>query len=261
MTDKPRFKLGMKEPTYDSRDRLFGTYRTGAMPVVPAEFGDYRRIPHGGWGMLGNDEYGCCFPAGQGHAVMLESAEGGREDVVVTSETLADYFAMNGVKPGQPGSASDQGTDPRVGLEYHRTVGMLATQSTDYPAGQRHKLAAWTSLEVGNLQELAEAAYLFGAAGVGLNLPQSAQDQFPSGYWRVVPGSPIEGGHWIIVVGRWNGYFEGVSWGRRIHITPQFLTTYMSFGAGMLSPEIIGGNGKSPEGYAYAELQADVPLL
>lgn len=254
MTDSPRFKLGMKAPTYDARDRQFGTYRMGSV-TVPAEFGDYHDIPHGGWGMLGNDEYGDCFPAGQGHAVMLETAEGGHRVSVTTPETLDDYFAMNGVPAGQPGSSSDQGTDPRVGLEYHRTVGMRATPTS------RHKLAAWTSLEVGNLTELAEATYLGGAAGVGLNLPESAQDQFQSGYWRVVPGSPIEGGHWIIIVGRWNGYYEGITWGGRIHITPQFLTKYMSFGAAMFSPEVIGGNGKSPEGFDYQQLQADLGQL
>lgn len=248
------FKLGLKEPTYDSRDRLFADYRT-PLVAVPAEFGDYHDIKHGGWGMLANDQYGDCMPAGQGHAVMLETAEGGKPVTVGPEETLADYFAMNGVPWGDPGSNSDQGTDPRVGLEYHRTIGMLATPSA------RHKLAAWVSLEVGNLTELAEAAYLFGVAGIGLNLPQSAQDQFGSGYWRVVPGSPIEGGHWIVIVGRWNGYFEGISWGERIHITPQFLSRYMSFGAGMLSPEVINGQGKSPEGVDYAQLKADLGQL
>lgn len=248
------FKLGLKPLPYDSRDRLFASYRT-PLVSVPAEFGDYRDIPHNGWGMLANDQYGDCFPAGQGHAVMLETAMGGHHTTVTESETLKDYFAMNGVPSDQPGTNSDQGTDPRVGLQYHRNVGMLATPS------KRHKLAGYVSLEVGNLQELIEATYLFGVAGVGLNLPQSAEDQFDSGYWRVVPGSAVIGGHWVIVVGRYNGYLETVSWGRRIHMTPQFFTTYSSCAFGMLSPEIIGGNGRSPEGFDFQTLQADLPAL
>jgi len=249
-----RFKLGLKEPTYDGRDRQFATYRT-PLVAVPADFGDYKRVRHT-WGMLANDRYGCCFPAGQAHAVMQETADGAGKAVhVAPSNTLADYFAMNGVEPGPPGSGSDQGTDPRVGLDYHRKVGIVDG------AGRRHKLAGYVALEVGNLTELAEAAYLFGAVGIGLNLPQSAQDQFPTGHWRVVPGSPIEGGHWVVCVGRWNGYYEIVTWGERIHVTPQFLSTYMNCGYGMLSAEVIDGQGKSPEGFAYTELQADLGLL
>ncbi len=253
-TETPRFKLGLREPTYDSRDRLFAAYKTPLLSV-PADFGHYGAIVHGGWGVLANDQYGDCFPAGQGHATMMYTAEGGHGVKVDDQATLADYFAMNGVQPDAPGSASDQGTDPRVGLNYHRQVGMLDAN------GNRHKLGGYVSLEVGNLTELAEATYLFGVAGIGLDLPQSAQDMFPTGYWRAVPGSPIEGGHWVVCVGRYHGYWEIISWGKRIHVTPQFLVKYMTFGAGMLSPEVIGGNGKSPEGFRYQQLAADLPLL
>lgn len=251
----PTFRLdGLKPLPYDSRDRQFATYRT-PLVSVPANFGHYAEITPGTWGMLDNDQYGDCFPAGQGHAVMQYSAEGGHAVTVAPAETLADYFSMNGVKPGQPGSASDQGTDPRAGLQYHKNVGMLAIRN------ERHKLAGYVSLEVGNLDELAEAAYLFGVAGIGINCPQSAQDQFPSGYWRVIPGSPVEGGHWIVCVGRWHGYYEIVTWGRRIHVTAAFLEKYMTCAFGMLSPEIIGGAGKSPEGFAYQQLSADLGLI
>lgn len=247
------FKLGLKPLPPDDRDFLFSSLRTTVAVAVPEEFGDYHLIRS--WGMLGNNQYGDCMPAGQGHAAKLEVAMGGKPVPSLTvANTLADYWAMNNVAAGAPGSQSDQGTDPRVGLKYHQKIGMRL-------GNVRHKLTAYAALRVGDLSQLDEAIYLFGAAGVGIDCPQSAQEQFLSGYWRVVPGSPIEGGHWVVVVGRWNGYYEVITWGRRIHVAPAFLEEYMSCAFAMLSPEIVGTGGKSPEAFDFATLQADLAAL
>jgi hypothetical protein len=249
-------KLGLKPFTADKRDLLFANYRTSLL-AVPAEFGHYGEIPHGGWGMLGNDSLGDCAPCGGAHSVMQDTAEGtGRPVVMSTANTEADYFAMNGVPPGPPGSSSDQGTNPNTLLNYCVNTGMADA------TGTRHPLAGYTQLEAGNLQELAEATYLFGAAGVCLALPQSAQDYFQTGYWRVVPGdNTIVGGHYVICVGRWNGYYELISWGARVHATAAFLTTYCNGAYGTFSAEILNGKGKSPEGWDRAQLQDDLTQL
>lgn len=248
-----RFKLGLKEPTYSRDDLHFASYRTPAKITVPEDFGFYALVSN--WGMDGNDEYGDCFPAGQDHAeLVFPTLAGAPSPTITTPNTLADYFAMNGKKPGPAGSSSDQGTDPRIGLNYHRQVGMLT-------AGVRRKIEAWTATEVGNLTELAEAAYLTGAAGIGINCPESAQDQFPTGFWRVVSGSPIEGGHWIVCVGRKGGYYVCVTWGGIVLVTAAFLRKYMTFGAAIFSTEILSKLGESPSGLNALQLRADVAAL
>lgn len=249
-----RMKLGLKTPTYSAADFHFSTYRTVDIPV-PDNFGFYTKVA--AWGMLANDEYGDCMPAGQDHAELTFPTLGGTPSPpIAATNTLADYFAMNRVKPGPAGGDSDQGTDPRVGLNYHRKIGMIDSR------GVRHKLAAWTALEPGNLTELAQAAYLTGAAGIGINCPESAQDQFPTGYWRVVAGSPIEGGHWIICVGRHNGYYVCITWGGVVLVTAAFLRKYMTFGAAMLSKEILAAKtGLAPSALDLAQLSADVAAL
>jgi hypothetical protein len=248
-----QYRLGSRPLTHDARDLLFAAYRKPIL-AVPADFGHYSEIPS--WGMLANDRYGDCDPAGLDHAAMLYTAEGsGKPCAVLPKNTLADYFAMNGVQPGEPGSASDQGTDPRVGLKYFQKVGM---EDAD---GKRHKIEAYVSLEPGNLQQLAEGTYLCGASGVALNLPESAQTQFSTGVWSVVPGAPIEGGHWVICVGRQAGYYLLVSWGGVVKATAGFLTKYMAGGFGMLSEQVLNAHGRSPEGFDWAQLQADLAAL
>jgi hypothetical protein len=245
----------MKPMTPDSRDLQFRDYRAGTISV-PANFGNYRLIPPGTWGMLGNAVYGCCFPAGQDHAEKQWTAAGTGTPINVTvNNTLSDYFAMNGVAPGPPQSASDQGTDPRAGLQYHMNVGMLDA------TGQRHKLGAYLQLKQDPV-ELAEACYLTGVVGLGIDCPQSAQDQFPSGYWTIVPGSPSDGLHWVVVVGRWAGWWEVISWGKRIHVSEDFIMQRWVVAYAMLSPEAINaGTHVSREGLSYPAIQADVQAV
>lgn len=256
------YPTGMRPLTPDARDLRFGAYRTTASINVPADYGAYAMIPRGTWGMNGNAVFSCCLPAGQGHAEKIFTAEGSGTPITVTvNNTLADYFAMNGVQPGPAGSPSDQGTDPRDGLKYHQQTGMLDSK------GQRHKLGAYAALDGtkinnGDLSELDEATYLTGATGIGIDLPQSAQAQFSSGHWMLDPSSPSDGLHWVIVVGRWSGWYEVISWGMRVHTAADFLKAKIVCAYSLLSPEIIRtGTQTSPEGFSYSALEADVAAV
>lgn len=258
-----RYPTGMRPLTPDARDLRFGAYRTSLSINVPADYGAYAMIPRGTWGMLANAVFGCCFPAGQCHAEKIFTAEGAGTPVNFTNNnTLADYFAMNGVPPGPAGSASDSGTDPRDGLKYHQNTGMIDSK------GQRHKLGAYAALDEtrinnGDLSELDEATYLTGVTGIGIDLPESAQGQFSAGLpWTIVSGSPSDGLHWIACVGRWNEWYQCVTWGRRWNVAKQFLTARMVCAFSLLSPEIIqSGTQESRQGLSYSALEADVAAV
>jgi len=85
-------------------------------------------------------------------------------------------------------------------------------------------------------------------------------DQFNAGKpWDVVPGSTIEGGHYVPLVAHREN-LEVVTWGRVQQMTPAFLERYNDESIVYLSPEMLTA-GKSPEGFNLVQLQADLAAL
>lgn len=106
------------------------------------------------------------------------------------ANVLADYAAVTGFDPAKPDT--DQGADMQEAAAYRRKTGIVDAQ------GDRHKIAAYLALEPGNLQHLFLASYLFGAVGIGLQLPASALLQTEQGLaWDVVADTTIAGGHYV----------------------------------------------------------------
>lgn len=247
-------KLGKKAATYDPRDFLFARYRTAVpLPLAPRSFG-HEKIIGSDWGMMGNDVAGDCVFAGACHETMIWLHEGGRGLASFTDRTaLADYSAVTGFDPNDP--STDQGTNVRDALKYRRSVGIVDE------LGKRHKIAAFMSLEPGNIDHLVQATYLFGAVGIGINFPNSAMDQFNRGrIWSVVPGTRVEGGHYVPLVAR-RTTLECVTWGKIQHMTLAFIKKYCDEAWCILSEEMLDGKGLSPEHLDLAMLRADLNAL
>ena len=232
--------------------KLSTYFNLAALPVPPAVFGHYGAVNY--WGILGNDHYGNCVLAGGDHETMLWTAEAG--DIVPFNDTsaLSDYSAITGFNPDDP--ATDQGTDMQVAASYRRKTGLIDA------TGKRHMVDAYVAPAVGNINEILTAAYLFSAVGVGVQFPASAMSQFDAGKpWSVVPGSPIEGGHYIPCVGRSpSGNFVFVTWGRTQEAEPSWVTAYNDESVCYLSLEMLK-NSMSPENFDLATLQADLNAL
>jgi hypothetical protein len=163
-------------------------FKVAALPTPPAVFGHQAIVNE--WGVLGNDQYGCCVLSGGDHESMLWTAEAGTVAPFNDSCALSDYSAITGFNPADP--ATDQGTDMQAAASYRRTTGLIDAN------GVRHKVDAYVAPAVGDVNELMAATYLFGAVGFGFQFPASAMTQFNAGQpWSVVPGSPIEGGHYV----------------------------------------------------------------
>jgi hypothetical protein len=242
-----------KKSARDAVSFRFATYFDAtALPVPPLVFGKPWLVTD--WGVFANDTLGDCVWAGAAHETMLWTAEAGTPVQFTDSNVVSDYSAETGYFPGA--SSTDQGTDMQEAAAYRLKTGVVDA------TGTRHKIDAYVALKPGNLDQLALAAFLFGAAGVGIQFPSSAYDQFDNAEpWTPVSGSSIEGGHYVPIVGRNRaGNFLCVTWGRLHAVTPAFLTTYMDEGIGFLSFERLRGNA-SPQGYDAATLQADLKLL
>ncbi|MFE5290137.1 hypothetical protein ACFRAQ_34660 [Nocardia sp. NPDC056611] len=218
------------------------------LPTPPPSFGHENASRS--WGMLANDRFGDCVFAGAAHETMLWAGANGRAVSFTDSAVLSDYSAVTGFDPADP--STDQGTDVAQALSYRRKVGVVDA------AGRRHKVAAYAALEPGNVRQLIEATYLFGAVGVGIEFPSSAMDQFNAGKpWSIVRGARSEGGHYVPVVGYRDGYFDVLTWGKVQQVSRSFMAAYCDEAYALFSEEYLT-SGKSPEGFLRLPLVSDL---
>lgn len=182
------YKLGKKAYRKDKRDLLWKDYidRTILPPLPNPPFGHADLVKN--WLMLANDQLGDCVIAGSCHNVMLDNAEAGNSITFTDQNAIAAYSAACGYDPNDP--SSDRGCEIRVVLGYSQNTGLTDAN------GKVHKIDAYVGLDITNIQEIYESIYIFGKAKLGIQVPQSAIDQFNAGQpWTVVPGSQILGGH------------------------------------------------------------------
>lgn len=258
MTDIIQYPTGKKEARYSPSDKLFTEFRVSRAPItVPTIFGHGNSFKD--WGMLGNDNYGDCVLAGGAHETELLNnlGSGGQTGLEVVKFTddgvLSDYSAITGFSKEDPNS--DQGTDVHEALDYRIKTGLIDAQ------GKRHKIAAYVALEPGNLEHLREALFIFEAVGIGFAFPASAMVQFNRNQvWSVVPKSPIEGGHYVPLVGvPAIGNLACVTWGKRQVMTDGFYSKYCDEAYAFITQEEL--NRKSQRnwgGFNWADLQADL---
>lgn len=249
-----RYRLGKKPARAGAVTFKLARYADPtALPPVPATFGHDGLIAAGNWLMLGNDVYGDCVWAGAAHETLMLTREAGNVVAFTDAAVLGDYAAVTGFDPQKP--ETDQGTDMQVAADYRRKTGILDA------GGKRHRIAAYLALEPGNLTHLYQAAYLFGALGIGLELPVSAFDQTDHGQrWDIVAQSPNAGGHYVPLLGRRADGLHVVTWGAVQVMTEAFLQNYCDEAIAYVSQECLVAQ-KSPEGFDYAALVADLAAL
>lgn len=254
----PNFRLGLKPPVPGAVKLRFATYANyRKLPTPPAVFGHYDLVQD--WGMLANDQWGCCAEAGPCHQEMLWTIQGGNPARFDDAATLRNYAEIAGFNPdaGPPGdNPTDNGSAISDVARFWRHTGIIDAD------GKRHKVAAYCELGVGDIRELATATYLFQSVGLGFEMPASAMTQTERNEpWDVVPGSHIEGGHYVPCVGRQpNGNFICVTWGRTQEFTPRFYQKYNNQGICCFSTEMLK-NAKSIDGFDDKLLREDLAII
>lgn len=239
-------KLGKADPVYNPATLLLEHYTTRL--AAPAHF----PAPDLPWQMLGNDTAGDCVFAGAAHETMVYGHDSGRGAATFTTDAvLADYSAVTGYVPGDP--STDRGTNVDTALRYRAGTGIRDG------AGDRHKIGAFAQLPLGHPDHIKYAIAHLSAVGIGIQFPRSAMDQFNAGRaWTVVAGAPIEGGHYVPLVGYDYRHVFCVTWGRLQPMSWGFLRHYCDESYGILSAELLNGAGVSPEGLDLAALRADL---
>jgi hypothetical protein len=186
------------------------------------------KIGLSGWGMDGNGPdptlppgippVGDCGIAGMDHWQMASNAYGaaGAGQSWGTTASISLYEILGGYQPGN--AATDQGTVLQANLSYWQKNLIDGNEIIAYGA---LRPGSW------NRAMRVSAMRAFGPLYLGLNFPESGEQQFP-GPWQVVPGSPIAGGHCVVDVAEYDETDEIrlVSWGQAVPTTTGFFDTY-----------------------------------
>lgn len=244
-----QFKLGKQAALPHDGLKLRDYLATSALPPVPDNYGHEMLVPS--WGMMGNDTVGnCAASAGPFHAEMLWCAMAKKSVNFNAANAIAEYSEIAGYNPKDP--STDQGADVQKVAEFWRTTGMKDAD------GNRHKIDCYLSLEPGNLTQLYQAMWLFGCVGIGIDFPAEYMQAFNRGQiWDKIDSPHIEGGHYILGVGRRAGFINTVTWGRTQLMTPAAYQQFNDETFVYLNEEMLI-KGQSIDGFNVDQLMADL---
>jgi hypothetical protein len=244
-------RLGRKALKIDSRTLKMAKYLAAGLPPAPPSVDWTKSIAV--WGMMLNDQLGCCTIAGLGHAIQtwVSNSSAPNADLNVTdAEILKGYEEFDNYNPQDP--STDRG-----GIE----LDVLTDFKKQGFAGAT--LSSFVSVNVKNLAEVRQAIDLFGGVYIGVELPLSAQGQAT---WDVV--SPISyanqagswGGHAVWVPKYDETSFTCITWGAPTPMTLAFWEAYVDEAYALLSPQWVEVN--PPVGrFDLATLQADIAMI
>lgn len=246
------YKLGRipSPPEERARNLLLADYFE-ALPEPPPKV-DYAPLVTD-WPMFGNDALGDCTAAGAGHLEELWSAEVDGHAFVVSDDDVVRFYELQGYNPADP--STDRGADMLSVLRSWRRTGI----------GGR-KILAFAEVEASSQAEVRTALWLFSGLYVGVDLPQSAIDQFQAGRpWTVeYEDGGIAGGHCVPAVAYDEFGVTFVTWGRlqragwdwwRTYVMGQ--ETYVCIPA---DDQRLGARAL-PNGFNLSQLRADLARL
>lgn len=237
------YKLGKGPAVRPHALSLLSAYSRGKLPKPRAEV-PVPAVPD--WGMLGNDTVGDCTIAGAGHLILAADAEVGEHDPAPdTPQAKAQYFAITG---GQ-----DTGCVEADVLKLWYRAGLFS------PA---NRVAGYAPVDPRDVTAVHQAIDLYGAAYIGVQLPESAQQQFADGEpWTVDPDSPIEGGHCIVLVGYDQQYVQAVTWGAVVNVAYPWLAEFMEECWAVIPQAFVEAGHDAVDRLDLAALQADLALV
>ena len=256
MTDQSIMRLGKLPRRHDPRTLKLARYMKSTLPPAPPGVNYTRGITD--WGMMLNDQLGCCTIAAVGHAVQTWTANASSE-LIFPDPVILDYYrSWDGYNPADP--STDQGGVELDVLNDWRQQGF---------AGQA--LDAYAAIELGQrvyptlpALDVMDAIWLCGGAYIGVELPLTAQDQ---DVWDIThdhspdaqPGS--WGGHALYLLAYDQDTLTCITWGQLKKMTWTWFSQYCSEAYALVSKDWLKASGVSPSGFDLAALEADLKLV
>jgi hypothetical protein len=216
-----------------------------ALPnTLIADSVDYAKRMTDPWGMLGNDQYGCCVFAARAHHAQCASVNSrGKPRAITSAQVLAWYAAQTGFDPSDP--STDNGAIPLDALKYFVQIG---------------EIVAYAKVDPKNDAHVAAAIELFGGLYSGWDLPSAWQSETN---WDVGPNTQ---GSWA--PGSWGGHMVSqtgydahcntptVTWGELINVTAAARHVYCSEAYALITQEWLDAHGKTIQGFDLSGLKA-----
>ena len=235
-------KLGKSPATFSKKTLKLASYiDTAKLPPLPDADDNFVKLSR--MTMAGNSDYGDCVMAGASHMIQVWSSMAAREVVLPDKTVIDTYLKLTG------------GQDTGLNV-----LSFLTWWWKNPIAG--HPLAAFVSVDPGNITNLKYGIHLFGGIFTGIELPISAQQQK---VWDV-PGGGIRGDG---AVGSWGGHLTmcgaydkqanliNYTWGEKQPMTDGFVQTYVDEAYVLLALDWFGKDHKTPDGFAYKDLLSD----
>ena len=243
-----RFLPALLEPKYKGPILQLSKYTSALIPTPSKVYWEYKvRAP---WGMLGNDTVGDCEIARIAHMLMEVTAHTGTMIVPTLAQVIAVYSTISGYDPSKVQPDGSNPTDvgcatPDV-LNYWQTVGIAG-----------HKIAGWVQTD-STQAAIQQAIWLFGGAALDIAVYQSMMNQTNLGQAWNNPSGDLLGYHAIPGFGFGSAGLTAVTWGKLQQMGWATLLQILQGNFAVITQDWIEQNGKAPNGFDLATLQADL---
>ena len=246
-----KYKLGKNPAVFDRRTLRFGDYVKPEVEPPPASVDYGARVDS--WPMYDNDRYGDCTCAAAGHMIQSWTANAGKE-VTPSDQSVLEFYEHFVGTPPPP----DAGCSMLEVLRYWRSTGVA-----------RHKVLAFTALELENEVQAKDALWMFGGVYIGVELPDFAtRGDMLSVPWVVPPRGPVgdaapnpNNGHCIPAVAYDARNLYVVTWGALKSMSWQFYRVYAEEAYAVLSKDFVERSGRTIAGFDLATLEEDLAKI
>lgn len=241
-----RYMLGKHPAVRPHSLKYLSVYVNGKLPSPPTSVNYYNGLS---LPMDGNDQYGDCVMAATAHLLAAWNSEVEEEIPVPDSdEVVAEYFTLEYGSP-VPDPSEDNGLSEADVLASWHTEGLFGS-----------KIAAYAPVYYKDIIAVHQAIALYGGALFGIQVPQSAQEQFEAGQpWTYEPDSPILGGHAIAPLGYDEKYVYCATWGGIAPVTYPFLSAFLDEMWAIIPQAFV--EAKKGPSLDLKSLQADIHQL
>lgn len=188
-----------------------------------------------------------CTIADQGHLEMLWSANTGKMIQASADDVLNEYKRLSGWN-GVEDDPSDTGLMIADVCKSMETTGFMGDKFTGF-----------ADVMPINLPHARWSIQLFGAAKLGIFVPQSAMDQFDAGKgWTYTGDNNIVGRHDVPAVMYKNNVWFVITWGRLISMGPAFFSHYVTEVKAPLALNWCRQGNTAPNKLSLSQLQAEL---